>query len=242
MNMIYNNLIAKIKRQNKLFAVLIDPENINYKELGHTIKMAEANSVDLIFIGGSLLSKNIDKPIEFIKSLTKIPVLLFPGSLLQISGKADGLLLLSLISGRNPEYLIGNHVQAAPLLKKLKLEIIPTAYLLTGNADVTAVGYISNTMPIPFHKTDLLTATAMAGEMLGNRLIYLEAGSGADETLPVNAIKAVKDNISIHLIVGGGFKSAQAVAEAYNAGADIIVMGNALEKDPSLIKEVSKIK
>ena len=240
--MIYKKIISKVKNSNKLFAVLIDPENIKKDNLVQTVKMADSCMVDMIFVGGSLVSENIDKPIEVIKSLTQIPVLLFPGSLLQISGKADGILLLSLISGRNPEYLIGNHVQAAPLLKKLHLEIIPTAYLLTGNADVTAVGYISNTTPIPYHKTDLLAATAMAGEMLGNRLIYLEAGSGAANTLPPEAIKSVKENISVPLIVGGGFKTSQAVSEAYQAGADIVVIGNALEKDRSLLEKVSKVK
>ena len=240
--MIYNEIISKIKNREKLFAVLIDPENIKKNNLVQTIKMVDSCKVDLIFVGGSLVSENIDRPVEIIKSLTQIPVILFPGSLLQISGKADGILLLSLISGRNPEYLIGNHVQAAPLLKKLNLEIIPTAYLLTGNAEVTAVGYISNTTPIPFHKTDLLAATAMAGEMLGNRLIYLEAGSGAANTLPSKAIKSVKDCISVPLIVGGGFKTPHEVYEAYHAGADIVVMGNALEKDLSLLEKVSKVR
>lgn len=240
--MIYDHLLERVKNHQKLFALLIDPENIRANELETVVKLADQNRVDFIFVGGSLISEKIDHSVKHIKSLTKIPVLLFPGSLLQISGYADGILLLSLISGRNPEYLIGNHVQAAPLLKKLNLEIIPTAYVLAGNAEQTAVGYLSHTYPIPFHKTDLLTATAMAGEMLGNRLLYLEAGSGATQSLPSAAIKAVKDSITIPLIVGGGITTSSEVETTYRAGADIIVMGNSIEKDPGLMREVASVK
>ena len=201
--MIYESILNKFKKQ-KLLAVLIDPENYSDSELSLRIEIADQHNVDLILIGGSLVSSNLHGPIETIKSLSNIPVVLFPGSLLQISGNADAILLISLISGRNPESLIGNHVAAAPTLKKSGLEILSTGYMLIGNANDSAVGYMSNTRAIPESKTDIASATALAGEMIGQKLIYLEGGSGA------------------------------------TAGADILVVGNAIEKDPDLIKEISE--
>ena len=161
--------------------------------------------------------------------------------MLQISNDADGILFLSLISGRNPEYLIGNHVVAAPLLKKSKLEILPTGYILIESGNLTSVEYISNTLPIPANKVDIAVATAIAGEMLGNKLIYLEAGSGAKYHVNKNIISKVKENINIPLIVGGGIKTNEEISEVCKAGADIVVIGTAIEKEPDLLKNFSEI-
>ncbi len=227
--------------KKKFFALLIDPENYSEKAMSTTIKLANKNNTDLILLGGSLVSETLERPIEFIKSLTNIPVFLFPGSLLQLSGKADGILLLSLISGRNPEFLIGNHVLAAPLIKKYGLETIPTGYILIGNSN-TSVEYMSNTNPIPSNKKDLAVATAIAGEMLGLKLIYLEGGSGANQPIPEETIRKVKMNISIPLAVGGGIRTGEDAFMAYKAGADIIVVGNSIEKNPELITEITNQK
>jgi len=236
--MIYNFINENIGKR-KFFALLIDPENYSHSALVKTITVADQSKVDFIFIGGSLVSNTLDKPIETIKSLTDIPVLLFPGSLIQISGKADGILLMSLISGRNTEYLIGNHVVAAPIIKKLNLEVIPTGYILIGSGQRSAVEYMSQTNPIPAEKKEIVIATAMAGEMLGQKLIYLEGGSGVSMPLPEKVIRAVRENISVPLIVGGGIKTEEDANKFYNAGADIVVVGNAIEKNIDLIEKVS---
>ncbi len=238
--MIYPQFIKKGNKR-KFFALLIDPENYSEKKLSKTIKIADENNVDLILLGGSLVSETPERPIELIKTLTSIPVFLFPGSLLQLSGKADGILLLSLISGRNPEFLIGNHVLAAPLIKKYRLETIPTGYILIGNSN-TAVEYMSNTTPIPSNKNDIAVATAMAGEMLGQKLIYLEGGSGANKPISEETIRKVKKNISIPLVIGGGIQTGEDAFMAYKAGADMIVVGNAIENSPDLITEITNQK
>ena len=239
--MIYQTFIRTIPGR-KLFAILIDPEGLSPGELRKIIQVADAQEVDWILIGGSLISEPLDGPIELIKSLTGIPVVLFPGSLWQLSTKADAILLLSLISGRNPEHLIGNHVLAAPILKKSTLEIISTSYILTGQADQTAVGYMSHSRPIPDHKTDLVVATAQAGELLGHKLTYLEAGSGAQQAISAATISAVRKSISIPLIVGGGIKSESDADAVYAAGADMIVIGNAIEKKTGLIRKIAGLR
>src|SRR4030042_119945 len=174
--MIYNTLIAS---PVKKIALLIDPDKHTDATLVKTLAVAGRAATDFILVGGSLVSKPVDHTVEIIKRASPLPVILFPGSLLQLSDKADGILLLSLISGRNPDYLIGNHVLAAHFLKKSSLEIIPTGYILIDGKTVSSVEYISNTRPIPVEKPDIVVATAIAGEMMGNKLIYLEAGSGA---------------------------------------------------------------
>lgn len=237
--MIFKSILKKLKTQ-KLLAVLIDPENYSDSELSLRIEIAARQDVDIILIGGSLVSSNLHAPIEIIKSLCNIPVVLFPGSLLQISANADGILLISLISGRNPENLIGNHVAAAPTLKKSGLEILSTGYMLIGNADDSAVGYMSNTRSIPETKTDIASATAIAGEMIGHKLIYLEGGSGAGKPISAKMIAAVKKCISSPLIVGGGIRNRKDAEAAFAAGADILVVGNAIEKDPALIEDISE--
>jgi putative glycerol-1-phosphate prenyltransferase len=195
------------------------------------------NPPDLLLVGGSLLFKPIEITITALKLGTSLPVFLFPGNAFQLSDRADGILFLSLISGRNPEFLIGNHVLAAPHLHRAGIEVIPTGYLLIENGTSTSVEYMSNTRPIPANKTDIAVATAMAGEMLGLKSIYLEAGSGADHPVAGHMINAIRKHISLPLMVGGGIRTPETALEVFDAGADLIVVGNAIEKEPKLIKE-----
>lgn len=215
-----------------MFAILVDPDKHDRASIVRIGKLAGNNAVDFILVGGSLVSMSVDETVELLKDSTQLPVILFPGNVLQISLKADGILLLSLISGRNPEFLIGNHVIAAPVLRKSDMEIIPTGYILIENGRTTSVEYMSNTRPIPGDKVDLAVATAMAGEMLGHKLIYLEAGSGAKENVNAGMISEVRSRISIPLVVGGGINTPEQIRETYSAGADIIVVGSATEHDP----------
>jgi phosphoglycerol geranylgeranyltransferase len=215
----------------KTISLLIDPENQPVGSLDKTLAVAEKSLVDLILVGGSLTSLPVSDFISDLKKRTNIPVLLFPGNLLQLSDKADGILLLSLISGRNPELLIGNHVIASRFLKKSGMEIIPTGYILIGGDIRTSVAYMSNTIPIPARKSDIITATALAGEQLGMKLIYLEAGSGAKEMVSEEVVREVKRNLSIPLWVGGGIRSKHDVQKMYAAGADGVVVGTAVEED-----------
>jgi phosphoglycerol geranylgeranyltransferase len=226
------------KNLERKIAVLIDPNKSSFKSISGTIDICKKCGIKFIMVGGSLVSDSIDNCINEIKESSDLPVVLFPGSLLQISNKADAILLLSLISGRNPEYLIGNHVIASPILKKSKLEIIPTGYMLVESGKVTSVQYISNTCPIPADKIDIAIATAVAGEMLGLKLIYLEAGSGAIQHVPVEMISEVKKNISIPLIVGGGIKNRNQLDQIFLAGADIVVIGNSLENNPDRLYDL----
>jgi putative glycerol-1-phosphate prenyltransferase len=236
-----SQLINKsISNHKKLFALLIDPDRHTSESLVNLIRNADQSGVDLILAGGSLLNNDIHKSIELIKSNTEIPALLFPGSLMQITDKADGILLLSLISGRNPDLLIGNHVIASSHIKRSKLEVLPTGYILIEGGKSTSVEYMSNTKPIPAGKIDIAIATAMAGEMLGLKYIYLEAGSGATTSININMIKGVKENINIPLIVGGGIKTPEQVRDVILAGADIIVVGTAIEQKPEILTELVK--
>jgi putative glycerol-1-phosphate prenyltransferase len=236
--MIYNQIFIN-KNKNKI-GVLIDPERHDNFSVIKTIEICVQCSVDFILIGGSLVSRQIDSFVNEIKKKSSIPIILFPGSLMQISENADAMLLLSLISGRNPEYLIGNHVIAAPFLKKSKLEIIPTGYILIEGSTTTSVQYISNTSPIPSEKPELAVATAIAGELLGLKSIYLEAGSGALNHVPLKVIEQVKKSISIPLIVGGGIKKREQLENIYNAGADIAIIGNSLENNPEKLFDLLK--
>ncbi len=236
--MIYENIIRK---PGKKFALLIDPDKQDKHSLLNTIEAANKTGVDLIMVGGSLVSDTFDSTILTIKQNSSIPVLLFPGSLLQLSREADGILLLSLLSGRNPDYLIGNHVLAAPYLKKSNLEIIPTGYILIGENNSSSVEYVTNTKPIPLSKTDLIVATAVAGEMMGNKTIYLEAGSGARNRIKDTTIKTVKRNISVPLIVGGGIHYEKEIYNAYSSGADMVVISTAVENDISILYSLAKI-
>lgn len=231
--------IAALKGSKKAFAWLIDPDKCNDCYISTQIELANQSAVDYIFVGGSLIYNHVDEIITKVKSSSKIPVVSFPGSPLQLSTKADAVLLLSLISGRNPEYLIGNHVIAAPFLRKSKIEIIPTGYILVDGGQQTSVSYMSNTQPIPSDKPDIAQATAMAGEMLGLRVIYMDAGSGAKMPVPPKMISSVASVVDIPVLVGGGMRTPEAVREAYIAGADIVIVGNAAEADPGLLKQMT---
>ena len=239
--MIYNNILQKKKNKKKQLALLIDPDKQNTQSLIEVVQKANENKVDFILIGGSIISNSINDVIETVKKNCSIPVVLFPGSLLQVSNKADGILLLSLISGRNPDFLIGNHVVAAPLLKKSKLEILSTGYILINSGVSTSVAYMSNSTPIPYDKTDIAVATAIAGEMLGHKLIYLEAGSGAPKPVDSKMVEQVKQNINVPLIVGGGISTKNDLISICDAGADIIVIGTAFEKNLNLLNEFSEV-
>jgi phosphoglycerol geranylgeranyltransferase len=239
--MIYNNILNKQKKKKQFF-LLIDPDRYNNTTLKETIRVANNFSIDLILVGGSLVSRSVSPLIDIIKNNTDIPVVLFPGSLLQITDNADGILLLSLISGRNPEFLIGNHVIASPVLKRSNLEIISTGYILIDNGKTPSVEYMSNTTPIPSDKIDIAVATALAGEMLGLKLIYLEGGSGAKQPVKGTMIEAVKQNVTIPLIVGGGIKNEYDAANVYKAGADIIVVGNAIESKLKMLEKIATLR
>jgi putative glycerol-1-phosphate prenyltransferase len=202
--------------------------------------LANENCVDFFFVGGSLVTTtNLNEVIKHMKENVSIPVILFPGSSLQIDPSADAILFLSLISGRNPDLLIGQHVIAAPILRNNKIEVIPTGYILVNSGKTTSVAYISNTTPIPEDKYSLAACTALAGEMLGLRLVYLDAGSGAEREISAKMISAVRKAVSVPLIVGGGINTSRKAITALEAGADLIVIGNALEKDPNLLTEIS---
>lgn len=237
---IKQNILTAQSNSHKLFAVLIDPDKIDSHTLPALIQRAVNAKVDLFFLGGSLLTKDVLEAVaKQIKSACNIPVILFPGNGMQVTKEADAILFLSLISGRNPDLLIGQHVQSAPIVKQSGLEVLPTGYMLIDGGAATTVSYISNTLPIPANKPDIAACTAMAGEMLGLSLFYLDAGSGAKE--PVNSvlIQKVKASIQSPIIVGGGIRSTSQAIEACKAGADIIVVGNAIEKDPSLLNEIA---
>ena len=221
-------------------AVLIDPDKVIPNRLNHLLTLAQASGIDYFFIGGSLLVKDqIRECIHAIRENTDIPAILFPGSPLQIYSEADAILLLSLISGRNPELLIGQHVIAAPYLKESGLEIMATGYLLIDGGKPTTASYMSNTLPIPSDKVEIAMCTALAGEMLGLKTIYLDGGSGAFNPVPAAVIRGVRETTSLPLIVGGGIRTPELAHQAGSAGADLIVVGNILEKQPTLLAEMS---
>ena len=228
----------------KLFALLIDPDQVSKEEAESLRDTCLSLAVDLIFVGGSLMTGyHLHEVISVMKSQSEIPVVLFPGSNLHIDHDADAILLLSLISGRNADLLIGQHVVAAPLLKKSPLEILPTGYILVDSGIQTTVSYISNTTPIPYDKPSIAACTAMAGEMLGLRLMYLDAGSGAAKPISPRMIYAVRQAIDLPLIVGGGLRTPEMIHDALTAGADVVVVGNVIEKNPELLPQlVQKVK
>jgi len=223
-------------------ALLVDPDGYDNESLEELIGLINLYPPDLILVGGSLLFNPIDITITALKLGTSLPVFIFPGNAFQLSDRADGILFLSLISGRNPEFLIGNHVLAAPHLSRSGIEVIPTGYMLIENGQSTSVEYMSHTTPIPGNKPDIAVATAMAGEMLGLKTLYLEAGSGAAHPVSTEMISAIRKRISLPLIVGGGIRTPEIATELYDAGADMIVVGNVLEKDPGLIEAFTSIK
>ncbi|WP_421752197.1 geranylgeranylglyceryl/heptaprenylglyceryl phosphate synthase [Croceimicrobium sp.] len=225
----------------KMLAVLIDPDKPSEKELIELCIKASENGADLIFVGGSLLSRDsLEECLRTVKAHISIPVLLFPGSVLQISDQADGILFLSLISGRNPDLLIGNHVIAAPYLKSSKLEVLPTAYMLVDCGTTTTAIYMSNSKALPYEKPDIAACTAMAGEFLGLRYFYLDGGSGAEKAVSPQMMKAVRKSIDRPIIVGGGIRDAATARSLVEAGADVIVVGNLFEKNPEAMADIAK--
>ena len=237
---IYAGLLAAKKHGEKKLVVLFDPDKLRLKKMEQTLDLAVECGVDYFFIGGSLVVNNmLDGLLTQIRQRCPVPLILFPGNSFQLSYRADGILFLSLISGRNPELLIGQHVISAPFLKMSPLEIISTGYMLVDGGVQTSVQYMSNTYPIPAHKDDIAVCTALAGELLGLRMLYLDAGSGAKTPVSESMIEAVSGAVSIPLIVGGGIRTPEKIAANLRAGADLIVVGNAIEQDPVLIREMA---
>jgi phosphoglycerol geranylgeranyltransferase len=230
--------------RHKAIALLIDPDKCSDLEsISRLLQMAESCSVDFLFVGGSLLTTDhFETSVAFIKEQCSIPVILFPGSAQQVSHHADALFMLSLISGRNAELLIGQQVQAAPKIKAVGIEVIPTGYLLVDCGNATTASYITQTMPIPFDKPDIAAVTVLAGEMLGLRVFYLDGGSGAKQPISSTMINLVSHATRRPLIVGGGIKSYEDASSAFQAGADIIVVGTAIEKNPDLLFDLTKAK
>ncbi|HTA61884.1 MAG TPA: geranylgeranylglyceryl/heptaprenylglyceryl phosphate synthase [Bacteroidia bacterium] len=234
MNKIYQKIISAQKKKQAQLAVLIDPDKFNPQ----LITLANQCNVHYFFVGGSELTNgNIEKTISTIKKLSKIPVIIFPGDEKQLSAKADAILFLSLLSGRNPDYLIGKQVLAAPFIKQKKLECISTAYILVDGNKKSTTQKVTNTKPLSDTKT--IINTSIAAELLGFKTVYLEAGSGAKKNINISIIKKVKQNISLPLLVGGGIDSVTKAKQAIKAGADVLVIGNALEKNSILLKELS---
>ena len=238
---VLNSLVNLRKQNKKAFAVLIDPDNTDMDQIIETAQLCNDANVDYVFVGGSLmLSNHLDECIKTFKSKSSIPVILFPGSPSQVSKEADALLYLSLISGRNPELLIGAHVVSAPKIKASGLEIISTGYIVIDGGKPTTVSYMSHSAPIPFDKDDIAVCTAIAGEFLGKNVLYLDAGSGAINPISEKMIQKVSNQISTPLIVGGGISTPEKAIANCQAGADIIVVGNALEKNNHLIKVLAE--
>jgi putative glycerol-1-phosphate prenyltransferase len=236
---IYQSIVAAKQQGRKCFALLIDPDEVHLGNLSALTRLSEEAGVDLIFVGGSLMMQGqLSTCLQELKAATDIPIVLFPGSPLQINEQADGLLFLSVISGRNPELLIGQQVISAPYLFRSKLEVISTGYMLIDGGAPTTATYMSNTLPIPADKPEIALATAMAGEMLGLKLLYMDAGSGARHPISEAMIRRINKDIHIPLIVGGGIRTSERAFRTASAGADVVVIGNAIEKDRKLLKEM----
>ncbi|MBK6473343.1 MAG: geranylgeranylglyceryl/heptaprenylglyceryl phosphate synthase [Flavobacteriales bacterium] len=234
------HIVSAKNTGRKLLAVLIDPDfGQDEARLERTVQNACMAKADLLFVGGSLLtSAAFNRCVELVKQWSDRPVVLFPGSPAQLSKHADAVLLLSLISGRNPELLIGHHVTAAPTLKAMGIETIPTGYMLVDGGKPTTVSYVSQTLPIPRDKPGIAACTALAGEMLGLRTIYMDTGSGAEFTVSPEMIAAVRNSVDLPIIIGGGIRDAKTARALCTAGADVLVIGTAFEEDPERIFEM----
>ena len=238
---IYQNILKAKKEGKKLLAVLIDPEKIDIENIPLFFEKVHQSIATHIFVGGSTDKNNQTKNVVIaIKNVTKLPVILFPGDVTQITNTADGILFLNLLSGRNPEYLIEQQIKAAPILQKTTLEILPTGYVLIDGGKETATQRVSNTKPISQNNKELIKNTSKAGELLGKKLIYLEAGSGAKVPVDASIISIVKNNLNIPLIVGGGIRSKKQLENAFAAGADIVVIGTAFENDETFFNQLKK--
>ncbi|GGG38903.1 geranylgeranylglyceryl/heptaprenylglyceryl phosphate synthase [Bizionia arctica] len=242
MKNIYNNILQSISKGERLLAVLIDPDKMKLEGLSNFIVKVNKSIATHIFVGGSTVEEfATEKLVSELKIHTKLPIIIFPGDVSQITDQADGLLFLSLISGRNPDYLIGKQVASVSKLRDTDLEIIPTGYLLIENGKETAVQRVTNTEPLLIEHFQEIIDTSKAGELLGMKLIYLEAGSGALQPIPSDIINKVKNEIRIPLIVGGGIKTKKQLREVYESGADLVVIGTAFEDDETFFKELKKL-
>ena len=238
-NGLYNGFKQNCAQNEKCLAVLVDPDKASEPHLAHLVQAANKGLVDYFFVGGSLLTTHhLDKVVTTLKSKTSTPVILFPGSTMQLHKDADGILFLSLISGRNPDLLIGRHVEAAPMLAGSNVEVIPTGYMIIDGGKATSASYMSNTMPIPIDKPEIAVCTAKAGELLGLKTMYLEAGSGALNSVPTEVIRQIKNSIDIPIIVGGGIRDEETARVICEAGADILVIGTRIEDNPNSIAEI----
>jgi len=240
---IYQSLKTQQKEGNKMIALLIDPDKVDEASLESILAKAKEAVVDLILVGGSLLTDgDLEKTIQSIKSQSTLPIILFPGSVSQISTQADGILYLSLLSSRNAEMIIGQQITAAPYLRKTNLEVISTAYLLVDSGKQTTASYMSNSNPIPANKPEIAASTALAGTYFGMDIIYLDGGSGAEKPVPAEMISKVKDYTEQLLFVGGGVNTIKKAKDAFTAGADIVVVGNRIEEDPNFLIELGNLK
>ena len=237
MNSIYKHILLNQQENRKMLAVLLDPDQCRGSLLASTIAALKSNVPDFIFVGGSHALSSTDSLIELLKEETKAGIVLFPGNASQFSVRADALLYLSLLSGRNAEFLIGQHINSALAIKNSNIEVIPTGYLLIDGGKPSSVEYISNTRPIPADKNEIALSTSVAAELLGMKLIYLEAGSGAKHPVTPKMIEKVKNGLSIPLIVGGGIKNTNQLRAAFEAGADLVVVGNIFESNPAMIAD-----
>ena len=237
----YANILNSVSKKERLLAVLIDPDKMKVENISSFVTKVNASIATHIFVGGSVVDDYLTDDLVYeIKKHTQLPIVLFPGDLTQITDKADAILFLSLISGRNPDYLIGKHVESISKLKATNLEIIPTGYILIENEKETAVQRVTKTKPLERKKIQEIVDTAIAGNLLGMKLIYLEAGSGAIHPVTSEIISKVKEGVTIPLIVGGGIKTKQQLEETYNSGADLVVIGTAFEDDESFFEDLKR--
>lgn len=235
---VYSEIFRAKQEGKQLLALLIDPDKVQLQDLAQLLNKTAESPVTHIMIGGSLLSTyQLEETVRKIKSISNLPVVLFPGNVSQVTKEVDAMLFLTLVSGRNPEYLIGQHVQAAPIIKGMGIETIATGYMLIESGAPTSVSYISNTQPIPRNKTDIAVATALASEMLGMQAIYLEGGSGAKFSVPLDLVSAVSSSVGIPILVGGGIRDNETIQKMYAAGATMVVIGTAFEENSSFFNE-----
>lgn len=234
------NMYRKICERTGQIALLIDPEKaLDPKELAELVKKAEFAGIHYFFVGGStVLRSDVERVVTALKQSSNIPVVLFPGASHQLSQEADALLFLNLISGRNPDFLIGHHVQCAEEVDAMDIEVIPTSYILIDGGKMSSVAYISQTTPIPRDQANIILKTALAGQLMGQRLTYLDAGSGALDPVPENVIRVLNSRIKTPIIVGGGIQNTETMEQLAAAGANILVIGNKIEENIDFLLDI----